>query len=463
MNEINGLYIGIGAVMLSVIVLAVVIWLLRKQLTGVWPGAKKIWGKSGLTSKIIGMLLVAFVAIFAVRWLFTNANFSDAMNMSITGVLWFISAGLLFYLAAEFGIFFVTVREGENIVIMQSESANRFIGRNKGYWTDKDTGKIYKIGESQGPKTGQPTDYILVKPEPESGQPVDILGLGIYWAGWWPFAEKYTYPFARNKYIKKEDSTEYDVVQKSDIADSDHFIESYPIVIDDGETKDKLPLKVMLLVAVQTVDLNLALFRNKSPGWLANLTAAVKSAARDFIADTPFDEFNNLKAESKRSKDKSLPDSKGKSEFQIAILLLNDSDVGNPGLPEAIGKVILSMNFISYEMGLLKTDAQKAASTEYFAHRSAEKLKIETKGRADASEDAAREITNLGDANNKVLMDKGLAIAAGAKKLSDDTKDNPRYPETAMAHALENKGGLKTLIVNSPAMPVVNTGEKDET
>jgi hypothetical protein len=335
---------------------------------------------------------------------------------------WVGIATLALYLLAELDVFLGMVPEGEIIAVMVSDKVKFYIGNIKGFWVNPETGEVSP-------------DSKIIPPEIESQIPVNILGLGIFWLGVWPFAERYTYEFPRNKYVKKEGSTDYTIEAREDRADSVYFRASYPVVIE-ADTIEYVPLKLYLLVTTETVNVDQALFKVKSPGWLTALTAAVKATGRDFVGNSTLKAINQLKAEVGGS-------GTGRSEFQKAIFLLNDNSTGNNSLEVALGQKIISVNFIDYDFSEAKTDPQKAAMKKF-------DLAMD----ADAAVEAKRKKDTETDGEENRIRKIGAANAASAQLMTEAVRGNPHAGVIAMAEAIGQQKNLTTLIIGeSPVMP----------
>lgn len=340
------------------------------------------------------------------------------MFLTFVGILGIIA--LFLYLLASFDIFLGMVPEGEIIAVMVSDKVKFYIGNISGFWVHPETG-ILTAGE--------------VPATEKENMPWNIFGLGIFWLGIWPFAERYSYPFPHDKYRKKENNAGYEIVSKDDIADSVYFRASYPITIE-AITKDFVPIVMQILLTTETTDVDQALFKVKSPGWLAAVTAAVKAATRDFIGGKELQKINELKAEADG------PGS-GKTEFQIAIDVLNDPKTGNPSLSDSFGQKIVTVNFIDYKITNTPAGPHQKAVARYEAAMDAEAAVFKAKKVVTEKEAEAQGIRLV----------KG-AEADMAAKMRDAVKDNPHAGELALADAIRYQEKATTLILNSAVTPM---------
>jgi hypothetical protein len=358
-------------------------------------------------------------------------------------VMFAVPIALAIYRLAHIDICFTMVPQGEIIVVMKADKVKRYIGNIIDHWVNPETGEVTKGSAPASLK-----------------MPREIWG--IYWLGFWPFASRYTYKFPRAKYIKEPGkSVNYVIVGKEDKADSVFWQASYGIEVKMAETIEGVPITAQLVITTETVHVGIALFANKSPGWLERVTAAVKAQSRDFIGNEKLADINKMKVET--------GDADGKSKLQQEIDLLNESIRGNPGLIETTGQKIKAVNFLGYDIekiGLNK--AQEASIAQYYADRDADKVRTEARVEAEktvivadaelkASERKAQQIELLGKAEATAIRAKGTAEAETTKLMSDAVSGNQHAGTMALANAIKVQPHLNTLILGHSVMPTVST------
>jgi len=327
-------------------------------------------------------------------------------------VMFAVPVALAIYRLAHIDICFTMVPQGEIIVVMKADKVKRYIGNVTGHWVNPETGEVT---EGSAPASLK--------------MPREIWG--IYWLGFWPFASRYTYNFPRAKYIKKPgDAIDYAIIGKDDVADSVFWQASYGIEVRMAETIEGVPITAQFVITTKTVHAGIALFANKSPGWLERVTAAVKAEIRDFIGNEKLADINKMKVET--------GDADGKSKLQQEIDLLNESIRGNPGLIETTGQKIIAINFLGYDIektGLNK--AQEASLAKYYADREADRVITEAEVEA-----------------KKTVVE---AEAASTKLMSDAVSGNQHAGTMALASAIKAQPHLNTLILGHSVMPTVST------
>lgn len=342
------------------------------------------------------------------------------------------------YILASCNILFTRVPAGEIIVVTVSEKAKRFIGNIEGFWVNPQTGEVFDERDGNHPR---PKDL-----------PKDFFGTGIYWLGIWPLYERYHYEFHWNKYAKKKDSSgkdleEYEIVPKHGIVDSIYFRASYPIRVIKSETIENVPLTLSFLITTETVNAEVSLFKAKSPGWLASLTASVTAVLRDFNGKSKTEDMVRLQAELPN------PGTTDKTELQKLIELLNESSVGNPSVIQQFGQKIVSINFLDLKIEEPETEVQRQAIANYNASRQAEALITAEKGKADAAEQTARGTITKAKAEAEAIAMVGEAKAKAAKQLAEAVSNNPHASAIAIAEAIREQQHATTLIIGQGVLP----------
>lgn len=372
--------------------------------------------------------------------------------IALVGVMFSPLVALIIYRLAHVNICYTMVPQGEFIVVMHADKVHKYIGNVNDHWIDPETGKVTK---GVTPSSVKMPGHLW----------------GIYWLGFWPYASRYTYRFPRAKYVKKAgEETEYAIIGKDDTADSVFWQASYGIEVTSAETRDGVPITLQFVITTQTVHVGIALFANKSPGWLERVTAAVKAEIRDFVGNMELAKINEIKAENGSAD--------GKSDLQKEIELLNMSTQGNPGLEETAGQKIIAINFLGYSIDTTGLNpAQEASLARYYAQRKADATVVAAQGSLDASrlkaeetkvtgEADARVITVKGNAEAGVIAAKGAAEAEVQQLLSDAVKHNPQAVGLAIAASIGKLTGLKSGVFGSNVMPTIDvdasTDEKEK-
>jgi len=354
-------------------------------------------------------------------------------------VMSLISLAIIIDILAEKNVFFTKVAEGEIVVVMHSEKAFKYIGNIESFWVNPKTGKI------SAKKKTKKQDLVL---------PRNVLG--IYWLGFWPLAKRYEYQFDWNKFAKKKnesgkETSEYELVPRSEPIDSIYFRASYPIRVIGAETSENVPLTLDLLITTQTINADTALFKVKSPGWLAALTGAVTGVVRDFVGK---DEVNKLMMmQTEVNVDNDGTSIKGKTLLQKAVDQLNLSVSGNPSIVKQFGQKIISVNLLSIEIDRPKNDIHGAAIEKYTATRKGEALVETAKAGKKVALEEAKKIGTLAKAEAGRITLEGEATAGAARKLTDAVKENPHWGAISIANAIEKQKTATTLILGEGVLP----------
>lgn len=366
------------------------------------------------------------------------------------------------YVFSARDIFLTRVPEGEIIVVMYSGKKHRFMANITGYWVHPETGKISRDDDEANPKSAvkMPEDY-----------------WGIYWLGPWPIAERYRYEFHWNKWEKKDPATgkeapEYSVIPRAEPVKSIYFRAQYPVQISGCETKENVPLTMTVLINIEVVNADTALFKVKSPGWLSALSGQVMAVVRDFVGKHEVLDITKLQAEIPEEVEKK-PDTdeskievseKKRSRFQELFFSLNESKKGNPSTEETYGVKIIAVSFPGFVIEEPKTKMHEAAIKKYTADREKEATITAAEARATAAvqdkeakmreaEAAAYATRETGKAEAEAIAVKGDAQAEAARKMTLAVKDNPHAGVIAMASAIEKQKGASTLIVGQAVLP----------
>lgn len=391
------------------------------------------------------------------------------------GVL--MAVALTVYALATMKLFFGKVPEGEIVAVMHGDTFHRFIGNIKNHWVDQWTGEVWRtkrledgfddisLTGEKGPKGSS----LRIKPPPPD-LPVGFYG--IYWIGWPPFASIYEYRFKWNIFTKMgkdgmakkvdphEDvggDTNYSFEPHDKIVDSLYFQGAYGFISNGAETNDRVPIDIKSNVMLRVVNAYTALFGVKS-GWLENVTSRVQGSNRDFSGSYPLEKLNSLKHEGgdrHAGKGKAVKKNM-RSTYVEEIMSIND-DQGNESIRRNLGVEVVIASFISYDIteGAIKEALEKSSTAEFTANQAAKSTTI-------AADAKAKAVKTVGEAENAIL-EKRAGILKGAPQLqSVMVAEEARKGTEAIADAIRNQQKATTLILNSPAMPTINVGGKDE-
>ncbi len=367
-------------------------------------------------------------------------------------------------------ISFTQVPQGEIVVVMIGKEVYRFLGNIKDHWVDQKTGEIWRTKEFNdgfdniGPNGEK---NMSRKKDVPSNQPIGFKG--IYWMGLWPFTQVHVYPFKWNKWDKPEKTKEgkaieFDIQPRNEKVDSLYFMSGYAFKVHGAETKEKIPVDVILVLVVRVTNAMTALFGVKN-GWYATLDGKVLGSGRDFIGITKIDELTKLQHE-----EGDIPSGDDTTEAHITrksflrkMMYINDDPNtpedpehprGNEGIRRTLGVEIVSASFMRYDI----TDpavAQGIKDKMLLAFNAAETARaqnIETGWRV------------------KRITDEGAARAGAIQAAAEAVRDNPLAARIAVAEkqtegvlavakAIGEQTGLKTLILGKGAMPTINVDD----
>lgn len=314
--------------------------------------------------------------------------------------LWFLAfVALIFtliavaYRLAKDDIFFTFVPEGKLKTVMVGEKASRFLGRINGYYVDPDTGDIPEISEMSPEQKKKDRPNVLLEK------------FGVTYIGLWPFATIDKFKFKWDEWDKESG----DIIPRKDLTDHLRFRFPYAIKIKNAETKDKVPVTVILLVTFRIRNADRARFKSGGE-WLTNSSGAVVATTREWIGNHNPDDLTSTQHETT------------KNGFIADIMSLNNSEAGNKSLNERFGAVIDAVNFLSYEIEGPGSERLRIASTEaYVASETAkgtlEKAEAEAKAtvRKAKGEAEAIEITANAKATARRLEGTSNAEALTAE------------------------------------------------
>ncbi|HRY62283.1 MAG TPA: SPFH domain-containing protein [Candidatus Paceibacterota bacterium] len=276
--------------------------------------------------------------------------------------------------------------------------------------------------------------------EKDRGLLDDVLkNFGISFVGLWPYRKTYEYKFKWTEWVKRANAAKYEPWPREDKTKHVRFRFPYFIDITEAETKGKVTIDVTLLVTIRIRNASKALFKSGGE-WLANVTAAVQSATRDWIGNNTLEDITKTQHES------------GGSGFVSYVMSLNSSEKGNKGLIETLGVEIDMVNFLSYEIsGDGKERIQKATTEQYVAEQEAAAKKARADGDADAT-------IKLAEAEARAIEVKGDAKAKAMEKMLKAVHSHPGGVQIEIADRIANgiqNSKLTTLVAGEGAHPLL--------
>jgi len=211
---------------------------------------------------------------------------------------------------AEEDRWFTTVKKGKI-------KALKMAGRITGYY-----GNLADLGMHVERKTGK----VVPGKDTELESSELWKEFGVIWLGFG--GSVYEYPFRKMEMIDGK------VVEVKTNASSIFLKNRFIVSVEDAETKEMVPTKIVAQLITETVHAGLSLnFSN----WIGVVEAQVKSACRDFIATVGLRDLTKEQLE------------KNGKLFEY-VMTLNNSGTGNTGLPEQIGQKIIGFSVISLEI-----------------------------------------------------------------------------------------------------------------
>jgi len=337
---------------------------------------------------------------------------------------WFY--GTLISFLGEKGAFFGTIKEGQFKVARRGGINVLFFGKTRGQVIDEQTGEVTELAPGTAPK---PAGYFERK-------------FGVRWIGFYPWYSIYHYRFRWNKWARPPQKTDYEIIPKDEVVDSVYFRAPYALVLRDLETSERLELTVEIVFTVKIVNVNTALFLTSD--WLANTSAQVTAAARDFFG---LRDYNDLVKMQNEINSKSVQGNV--SEFVEAMKSLNNKGFGNDALPVKFGVMIDDISLLSIEIGEPKGDLAKSTHAKYVAEREADAVKAKAEGEAS-------KILTIANAEAEGTRIVGLQKAAALKLLHSalGRKDGSQIGILKLSEALA-EARTQTVMLGGNASPII--------
>ena len=350
--------------------------------------------------------------------------------IATASVIWFL--GSLISFLGEKDTFFSTIKEGQVKIARRGGVVVLFFGKIKDHVIDEKTGEITK-GNDCGPKR------FLEK------------RFGVRWIGFYPWNTIYHYRFRWNKWAKPVEKTDYEIVPRDEMVDSVYFRAPYALKLVDLETSDRLGITSEVVFTIKMRNIKTALFLTSD--WLANTSAEISAAVRDFFGQR---NYNDLIIMQNEINSKSV--SGAVSEFVSAIKTLNTSGFGNEALPDKFGIEIDDISLLSIEIGEPRGELAKATHKKYVADREAEVVKV-------AAEAEAWKIRMVAEADAKKIELLGETTAGALRKLHEALgMDGDQVGLVKLAGAI-GEAGTQTVVLGGTASPILginNPGGKTD-
>lgn len=235
------------------------------------------------------ILIIVVACVFAYIWVWAQKNLP---------------------LVAEKDKLFTTIKKGKIKVVKKA-------GKIVGYYSNLfDQGKYAK----------RDTGEIVVGSDKDLEHDFWWKNFGVIWIGFG--GSVYTYPF------EKMDIVDGDITKIKTTASSIFLKNRFVVTVEDAETKEMVPIKLVAQLITETKNAGLSL---NYDNWINVVESQVKSACRDFIALKGLREITLEQLESADSK------------LFTYIMSLN-TDSGNKSLEKQIGQEIIEFSLISLEI-----------------------------------------------------------------------------------------------------------------
>jgi len=326
--------------------------------------------------------------------------------------LWF---GL--YLCAKNDVFFTFLKEGTWKVIMKGGRKHKFIMNVRGHYMDTETGVVH---DGDGHKS------------------LWSRLLGIEWIGPPPFYTAYRRMFRWNKIDMPSGGkdTQVKVIPKEEEISAFVYRAPYAIEVKGAETKGKIPLDITIEATVVVTDGDRMLFKTTS--WLANYTTSLLSLVRDFTGQRELEEMISMNVEENRS---ALLD---------AILGLNNTVGEHLGLDESIGVKTDVINLTQIK-DIQDPEAQRITKAKYLAEQTADGVRAEARGKADA-------IVTIATAEAHAICLRGSANATALEmEVGSLGTEKSQLGILELSRAIRD-AKTQTVALGSSVTPVIDIG-----
>jgi regulator of protease activity HflC (stomatin/prohibitin superfamily) len=308
--------------------------------------------------------------------------------------------GLPFFLKwlAEGNILFTTVPEGTAKAVLKSKTLDHIVLSLKGshlnkpgsLWYDPALPDWEVVKNVRGSKITYEDRNFLSR------------WLGIYYVGIPPFRTVYEYLFEWNEMRLGNDGSK-EVWARKERTDFIYAVAfPYIFIVDEAETKDRLPVDVEIQATVRVVNPYKALFDTEN--WMEVVSGTLIAAARNFIGS---EDYGDLVSEIRKTKS----GDQDSCQLCTSVLKLNDAlENGTPGIHARYGVMIDMVDILRVDIaGARKAEILDATVQKYTADQKA--YTTATLGKAEAEATLAK-----GTAEAEVISKKGAAEASAIEK-----------------------------------------------
>lgn len=440
----------------------------------------------------LGIILLVIIVLYLIKEKFILLKLLKKIFAPISGLLKIILSPVFFFMQwlAEENILFTTVKEGTAKAIMRGKSVDRFImsfagyhlnDPNKDWYRETITKKVKRDGNEitvtepcpewtvlyHGPNN--PNDITEEEEQKDAfydDRPWILRHLGLYWVGW-PWANSvYVYLFEWIETTTNKKTGAQEIDRRKEPTDYLFLTDfTYAIVTGGAETRDRLPVDILILTTVAMRNPYKALFSGED--WIRTFTAAVNRHVRNFVASMAYDDL--ISPEDKKegvgskkikgSNELSKPIIDWSNELSKPIIDLNTalpdedpSDTGPKGLLLNYGIKIRRADLQSIEFSgsdLQKEELQKAASKAYAAAQQAKATVTEGTATAQMvallgekqAEALAKRLATIKDSAEAGTILAGLDAIREAAKNPGTTVIWANSPFRELFETLSNKGG----------------------
>lgn len=314
---------------------------------------------------------------------------------------------------ADGNFIFTKIKEGQGKIVVKGDSFHSALLSFSGYhlnapglpgYTDRiPDWEIVKNGEGQ-------------KDERYDSRNILLRNFGLYWVGIPGMRKIRRYRFSWNEY-REENSGESKLWHRNE--ETEVYIANdfpYVMALEDGITKDNLPVHAEFVIIVRITNPKKALFGSND--WRVQLESYVDRQGRNFIGSFGYDQ---LRSET----DEDGLEQKKKENFSLPIMNLTtnlgimEGKEESPGTKEVLGIEIRGANLESIRLsGPAALENERLSTARYAAERNAETTRINAAALADAKK-------MDGDAQAHVIEKTSEATALGLKKVQDAQAQQP--------------------------------------
>lgn len=224
-----------------------------------------------------------------------------------------------------------------------------------------------------------------------------LKNLGLYWVGW-PWSHSvYVYAFEWNETVTQKDTGEEKILPRAEPADFVYVKDFvYAIKTSGAETRDRLPVDILMLVTVAVRNPYRALFSGED--WLQRVTAEINRYVRTFVGSHYYQNLISPEQSSATEDDENKETDADKikkywKQFSNPIITLNellpddDKDTSPRGLKDRYGIEIRGVALQTMDLSgspEAKKKHQEATLKRYVAQQEAEAIKLTAEANGEA-------------------------------------------------------------------------------